>query len=89
MAGGAARWQDVHLQSVGARAPRHQDRGNLLHGLVQTANETNAVCTSLLRDLRARKFTAPHGLLVVRDGAKTYGTPCAVYDHDAAVQRYQ
>jgi transposase-like protein len=59
-------------------------------GLVQTATENKAVCATLLRDLEARGFVAPHGLLVVRDGAK--GLRAAVrdvYGPDVAVQRCQ
>jgi len=59
-------------------------------GLVQTATENNAVCAALLRDLEARGFVAPHGLLVVLDGAK--GLRAAVrdvYGSDVAVQRCQ
>ena len=39
-------------------------------GLVQTATENTTVCSTLLRDLETRGFTAPQGLLVVLDGAK-------------------
>ena len=59
-------------------------------GLVQTATENKAVCATLLRDLEARGFVAPHGLLVVLDGAK--GLRAAVrdmYGPDVAVQRCQ
>ena len=59
-------------------------------GLVQTATENKAVCATLLRDLEARGFTAPDGLLVVLDGAK--GLRAAVrdvYGADVAVQRCQ
>jgi putative transposase len=59
-------------------------------GLVQTATENKAVCAILLRDLKARGFVAPHGLLVVFDGAK--GLRAAVRDvdgPDVAVQRCQ
>ena len=59
-------------------------------GLVQTATENKAVCATLLRDLEARGFVAPHGLLVVLDGAK--GLRAAVrdvYGPDVAVPRCQ
>ena len=59
-------------------------------GLVQTATENKAVCATLLRDLEARGFVAPHGLLVVLDGAK--GLRAAVrdvYGPNVAVQRCQ
>ena len=59
-------------------------------GMVQTATEHTAVCASFLRALVERGFTAPHGLLVVLDGAK--GLRAAVRDvfGDAvAVQRCQ
>jgi len=39
-------------------------------GMVQTVTENTAVCASFLREIVERGFTAPHGLLVVLDGAK-------------------
>ena len=59
-------------------------------GMVQTATENTAVCASFLRELVERGFTAPHGLLVVLDGAQ--GLRAAVREvlGDAvAVQRCQ
>jgi transposase-like protein len=59
-------------------------------GLVQTATENKRVCAAFLRDLEARGFVAPHGLLVVLDGAK--GLRAAVQDvfgDTVAVQRCQ
>ena len=58
-------------------------------GLVQTATENARVCTEFLRDLQARGFTTPAGLLVVLDGAK--GLRAAVRDvfGDVPVQRCQ
>ena len=59
-------------------------------GLVQTATENTRVCSAFLRDLVARGFTAPRGLLVVLDGAK--GLRAAVRDvlgDDVPVQRCQ
>lgn len=59
-------------------------------GLVQTATENARVCAEFLRDLQARGFTTPAGLLVVLDGAK--GLRAAVQDvfgADVAVQRCQ
>lgn len=47
-------------------------------GLVQTATENTRVCSAFLRDLVARGFTTPTGLLVVLDGAK--GLRAAVRD---------
>ena len=59
-------------------------------GLVQTATENHRTCAAFLRALIERGFTAPHGLLVVLDGAK--GLRAAVRDvlgDDVAVQRCQ
>jgi transposase-like protein len=59
-------------------------------GLVQTATENKRTCATFLRELIERGFAAPHGLLVVLDGAK--GLRAAVRDvfgHDAVVQRCQ
>jgi len=58
-------------------------------GLVQTATENKSVCATFLRELVARGFAAPAGLLVVLDGAK--GLRAAVHDvfADAVVQRCQ
>ena len=59
-------------------------------GMVQTATEHTTVCAAFLRELVGRGVTAPHGLLVVLDGAK--GLRAAVRDvfGDAvAVQRCQ
>jgi len=59
-------------------------------GLVQTATENKRTCATFLRELIERGFAAPHGLLVVLDGAK--GLRAAVRDvfgDDAVVQRCQ
>jgi len=59
-------------------------------GLVQTATENKRTCATFLRELLERGFAAPHGLLVVLDGAK--GLRAAVRDvfgDDAIVQRCQ
>ena len=59
-------------------------------GLVQTATENKRSCAAFVRELVERGFTAPHGLLVVLDGAK--GLRAAVRDvfgDDVAVQRCQ
>ena len=59
-------------------------------GLVQTATENKRVCAAFLRELEARGFVAPQGLLVVLDGAK--GLRAAVQDvfgDTVAVQRCQ
>jgi putative transposase len=59
-------------------------------GLVQTATENTRVCSTFLRDVVERGFTAPQGLLVVLDGAK--GLRAAVRDvwgPDVPVQRCQ
>ena len=59
-------------------------------GLVQTASENKRVCAAFLRELGARGFAAPRGLLVVLDGAK--GLRAAVRDvfgDDVPVQRCQ
>lgn len=59
-------------------------------GLVQTATENKRSCAAFLRELVERGFNAPHGLLVVIDGAK--GLRAAVRDvfgDDVAVQRCQ
>ena len=59
-------------------------------GLVQTATENKRSCAAFLRELVERGFTAPHGLLVILDGAK--GLRAAVRDvfgDDVAVQRCQ
>ena len=56
----------------------------------QSATEHKSVCATFLRELVARGFTSPHGLLVVLDGAK--GLRVAVRDvfgYDVAVQRCQ
>jgi len=47
-------------------------------GMVQTATENKRVCATFLRELVERGFHAPHGLLVVLDGAK--GLRAAVRD---------
>jgi transposase-like protein len=47
-------------------------------GMVQTATEHKRVCAAFLRELVERGFHAPHGLLVVLDGAK--GLRAAVRD---------
>lgn len=39
-------------------------------GLVQTATENTRVCASFLREIEARGFHAPNGLLAVLDGSK-------------------
>ena len=59
-------------------------------GLVQTATENKRTCAAFVRELVERGFTAPHGLLVVLDGAK--GLRAAVRDvfgDDVAVPRGQ
>lgn len=59
-------------------------------GLVQTATENKKTCATFLRELLERGFAAPHGLLVVLDGAK--GLRAAVRDvfgDEAVVQRCQ
>jgi putative transposase len=59
-------------------------------GLVQTATENKRTCAAFLRELVERGFHAPHGLLVVLDGAK--GLRAAVRDvfgDEVAVQRCQ
>ena len=59
-------------------------------GLVQTATENKRSCATFVRELVERGLTAPHGLLVVLDGAK--GLRAAVRDvfgDDLAVQRCQ
>ena len=59
-------------------------------GVVQTATENKRVCAAFLRELVARGFTTPKGLLVILDGAK--GLRAAVRDvfgEDVAVQRCQ
>ena len=59
-------------------------------GLVQTATENKRTCAAFVRELVERGFTAPHGLLVVLDGAN--GLRAAVRDvfgDDVAVQRCQ
>ena len=59
-------------------------------GMVQAATEHKTVCAAFLRELVERGFTAPHGLLVVLDGAK--GLRAAVRDvfgDDVPVQRCQ
>ncbi|MFN9086434.1 MAG: transposase [Gemmatimonadaceae bacterium] len=61
-------------------------------GLVQTATENKAPSARAapLRDLEARGFVAPHGLLVVLDGAKALRAAVRhVYGPDVAVQRCQ
>jgi len=59
-------------------------------GLVQTATENKTVCAAFLRDLEARGFQSPTGLLVVLDGAKGLRAAVrAVYGDDVAVQRCQ
>jgi len=59
-------------------------------GLVQTATENKPVCAAFLRDLEARGFRAPTGLLVVLDGAKGLRAAVrAVFGEDVAVQRCQ
>ncbi|MFO0094174.1 MAG: transposase, partial [Gemmatimonadaceae bacterium] len=59
-------------------------------GLVQTATENTRVCAAVLRELVARGFQAPAGLLVVLDGAK--GLSAAVRDvfgEQVPIQRSQ
>ncbi|MFN9117070.1 MAG: transposase [Gemmatimonas sp.] len=59
-------------------------------GLVQTATENTRVCAAFLRELVARGFQAPAGLLVVLDGAK--GLSAAVRDvfgEQVPIQRSQ
>jgi putative transposase len=60
-----------------------------LLGMVQTATENKRVCAAFLQALIARGFRAPHGLLVVLDGAK--GLRAAVQEvfGDVPVQRCQ
>ena len=61
-----------------------------LFGMVQSATEHKGVCAAFLRELVARGFRTPHGLLVIVDGAK--GLRAAVRDvfgDDVAVQRCQ
>ena len=60
--------------SAQLQTPRGQDVG----GLVQTATENKRVCAAFLRELVARGFQTPAGLLVVLDGAK--GLSAAVRD---------
>jgi transposase-like protein len=59
-------------------------------GLVQTATENKRVCAQWLRSLVERGFRAPHGLLVVLDGAKGLRAAVAEVFGDAVhVQRCQ
>ena len=59
-------------------------------GLVQTATENKRACAAFLRDLIERGFAAPHGFLVVLDGAKGLRAAVrAVFGDDVAVQRCQ
>lgn len=58
-------------------------------GMVQTATENKRVCATFLQTLVERGFQAPHGLLVVLDGAK--GLRAAVQEvfGEVPVQRCQ
>ena len=59
-------------------------------GLVQTATENKRVCAEFLRELIARGFQAPHGLLVVLDGAKGLSAAVReVFGTDVPIQRCQ
>lgn len=59
-------------------------------GLVQTATENKRVCAEFLRELVARGFQAPTGLLVVLDGAKGLSAAVReVFGADVPIQRCQ
>ena len=58
-------------------------------GMVQTATENKRVCGAFLQELRDRGFRAPHGLLVVLDGAKGLRAAVQTVFGDVPVQRCQ
>lgn len=60
-----------------------------LLGLVQTATENATVCTQFLRELVARGFAAPDGLLVILDGAKGLHSAARTVFATAQIQRCQ
>ncbi len=49
--------------------------GQRILWIVQTATEHTVVCAFFLRELAERGVRAPHGLLVVLDGARGFGWP--------------
>mgnify|MGYP000106023140 CR=1 FL=1 len=66
------------------------DGSKKILGFVQSGSENGAVVSQLLRDLNARGFNAPHGLLVVIDGSKgIYKAVKDVYGSRALIQRCQ
>ena len=61
-----------------------------LLGLVQTATENTTVCVQFLRELVARGFAAPEGLLAILDGAKgLHSAVRTVFGDTAQIQRCQ